>query len=137
MRASSEQLTAKMRAVTAQVSVVSNLMLDAVQEISDPGSKTIYEDESEDLIAAQSDGKIENSINRGTIDADMNVGGIAGTMGVENLLDPEEDNKDEGTSLLRTSYTVSASSSATPTRAASPPRRTWSAASWVRRSWAL
>ena len=108
MRTSSEQLTAKMRAVTAQVSVVSNLMLDAVQEISDPGSKTIYEDESEDLIAAQSDGKIENSINRGTIDADMNVGGIAGTMGVENLLDPEEDNKDEGTSLLRTSYTVSA-----------------------------
>ena len=108
MRTASNQLTDKMRAVTAQVSVVSNLMLDAVEEISDPGSKTIYEDESEDLIASQSDGKIENSINRGTIDADMNVGGIAGTMGVENLLDPEEDNKDDGTSLLRTSYTVSA-----------------------------
>ena len=103
MRTASNQLTDKMRAVTAQVSVVSNLMLDAVEEISDPGSKTIYEDESEDLIASQSDGKIENSINRGSIDADMNVGGIAGTMGVENLLDPEEDNKDEGTSLLRTS----------------------------------
>ena len=108
MRTASNQLTDKMRAVTAQVSVVSNLMLDAVEEISDPGSKTIYEDKSEDLIASQSDGKIENSINRGSIDADMNVGGIAGTMGVENLLDPEEDNKDEGTSLLRTSYTVSA-----------------------------
>lgn len=108
MRTASNQLTDKMHAVTAQVSVVSNLMLDAVEEISDPGSKTIYEDESEDLIASQSDGKIENSINRGTIDADMNVGGIAGTMGVENLLDPEEDNKDDGTSLLRTSYTVSA-----------------------------
>lgn len=108
MRTASNQLTDKMHAVTAQVSVVSNLMLDAVEEISDPGSKTIYEDESEDLIASQSDGKIENSINRGSIDADMNVGGIAGTMGVENLLDPEEDNKDEGTSLLRTSYTVSA-----------------------------
>lgn len=108
MRTASNQLTDKIRAVTAQVSVVSNLMLDAVEEISDPGSKTIYEDESEDLIASQSDGKIENSINRGSIDADMNVGGIAGTMGVENLLDPEEDNKDDGTSLLRTSYTVSA-----------------------------
>lgn len=108
MRTASNQLTDKMRAVTAQVSVVSNLMLDAVEEISDPGSKTIYEDESEDLIASQSDGKIENSINRGSIDADMNVGGIAGTMGVENLLDPEEDNKNDGTSLLRTSYTVSA-----------------------------
>ena len=108
MRTASNQLTDKIRAVTAQANVVSNLMLDAVEEISDPGSKTIYEDESEDLIASQSDGKIENSINRGSIDADMNVGGIAGTMGVENLLDPEEDNKDEGTSLLRTSYTVSA-----------------------------
>ena len=108
MRTASNHLTDKIRAVTAQANVVSNLMLDAVEEISDPGSKTIYEDESEDLIASQSDGKIENSINRGSIDADMNVGGIAGTMGVENLLDPEEDNKDEGTSLLRTSYTVSA-----------------------------
>jgi len=108
MRTASNQLTDKMRAVTAQVNVVSNLLLDAVEEISDPGSKTIYEDESEDLIASQTDGKLESNLNRGVVDADMNVGGIAGTMGVENLLDPEEDNKDEGTSLLRTSYTVSA-----------------------------
>ena len=108
MRNSSSQLTSKLRAVNDQVNVVANLMLDTVEEISDPGNKTIYEDESEDLIASQSDGKIENSTNRGVVDADMNVGGIAGTMGVENLLDPEEDNKDEGTSLLRTSYTISA-----------------------------
>ena len=97
MRTASNQLTDKMRAVTAQVSVVSNLMLDAVEEISDPGSKTIYEDESEDLIASQSDGKIENSINRGTIPAHVKVRGLAATMGVQNLLEPEEDNQDEGT----------------------------------------
>lgn len=108
MRNASNQLTAKLRAVTDQTNVVVNLMLDAVEEISDPGSKTFYEDESEDLIASQSDGKIENSTNRGFVDADMNVGGIAGAMGVENMLDPEEDNEDSGTSLLRTSYTVSA-----------------------------
>lgn len=108
MLSASNTLTSNLRSINDQINVVSNLLLDAVEEISDPGSKTIYEDESEDLIASQSDGKIENSINRGSIDADMNVGGIAGTMGVENLLDPEEDNKDEGTSLLRTSYTVSA-----------------------------
>ena len=137
MRTASNQLTDKMRAVTAQVSVVSNLMLDAVEEISDPGSKTIYEDESEDLIASQSDGKIENSINRGSIDADMNVGGIAGTMGVENLLDPEEDNKDEVLRCCAPPIPSAPSSSATSTRAASPPRRTWSAASSVRGSWAL
>ena len=39
MRTASNQLTDKMRAVTAQVSVVSNLMLDAVEEISDPGQQ--------------------------------------------------------------------------------------------------
>ena len=107
MRTASNQLTDKMRAVTAQVSVVSNLMLDAVEEISDPGSKNIFEDESENL-TAQNEGKIEGCTNRGTVEADMNVGGIAGTMAVENTLDPEDDDKDENRSLLRTEYTISA-----------------------------
>ena len=107
MLSASNTLTSNLRSINDQINVVSNLLLDAVEEISDPGSKNIFEDESENL-TAQNEGKIEGCTNRGTVEADMNVGGIAGTMGVENLLDPEEDNKDEGTSLLRTSYTVSA-----------------------------
>ena len=59
-------------------------------------------------IAGHNAGKIQNCFFDGTVSGSDDVGGIAGTMGVENLLDPEEDNKDEGTSLLRTSYTVSA-----------------------------
>ena len=78
-----------------------------MEEISDPGSKNIFEDESENL-TAQNEGKIEGCTNRGTVEADMNVGGIAGTMAVENTLDPEDDDKDENRSLLRTEYTVSA-----------------------------
>ena len=78
-----------------------------MEEISDPGSKNIFEDESENL-TAQNEGKIEGCTNRGTVEADMNVGGIAGTMAVENTLDPEDDDKDENRSLLRTEYTISA-----------------------------
>ena len=69
MLSASNTLTSNLRSINDQINVVSNLLLDAVEEISDPGSKTIYEDESEDLIASQSDGKIENSINRGSIES--------------------------------------------------------------------
>jgi len=107
MLSASNTLTSNLRSINDQINVVSNLLLDAVEEISDPGSKNIFEDESENL-TAQNEGKIEGCTNRGTVEADMNVGGIAGTMAVENTLDPEDDDKDENRSLLRTEYTISA-----------------------------
>ena len=107
MLSSSNTLTSNLRQINDQINVVSNLLLDAVEEISDPGSKNIFEDESENL-TAQNEGKIEGCTNRGAVEADMNVGGIAGTMAVENTLDPEDDDKDEDRSLLRTEYTISA-----------------------------
>lgn len=107
MLSASNTLTSNIRAINDQINVVTNLLLDAVEEISDPGSKKIFEDESEDL-TAQNEGKLEGCTNRGEIEADVNVGGIVGTMAVENTLDPEDDNDDEDRSLLRTEYTISA-----------------------------
>ena len=72
-----------------------------------PAARTFLKDESENL-TAQNEGKDRGCTNRGTVEADMNVGGIAGTMAVENTLDPEDDDKDENRSLLRTEYTISA-----------------------------
>lgn len=103
----SNTLTSNIRQINDQINVVTSLLLDTVEEISDPGSKNIFEDQSEDLVA-QNEGKLEGCTNRGTVEADMNVGGIAGTMAVENTLDPEDDDKDDNQSLLRTEYTVSA-----------------------------
>ena len=77
MLSASNTLTSNLRSINDQINVVSNLLLDAVEEISDPGSKNIFEDESENL-TAQNEGKIEGCTNRGTVEADMNVGGIAG-----------------------------------------------------------
>lgn len=103
----SNTLTSNLRGINDQINVVTSLLLDTVEEISDPGSKNIFEDQSEDLVA-QNEGKLEGCTNRGTVEADMNVGGIAGSMAVENTLDPEDDDKDDNQSLLRTEYTVSA-----------------------------
>ena len=59
MLSASNTLTSNLRSINDQINVVSNLLLDAVEEISDPGSKNIFEDESENL-TAQNEGKIED-----------------------------------------------------------------------------
>ena len=101
----SDRMSNQVRAINDQIQVVTGLLLDAVEEISDPGSKTVLEDES-DQVDGMSDGKIENCTNRGTIQADVDVGGIAGAIAVENLLDPEDDRLAESGSLLRTGYSA-------------------------------
>lgn len=102
----SNSVSSQIRAINDQIQVVSGLLLDAVEEISDPGSKTVLEDDSEQL-AGMTDGRIENCTNRGTVQADVDVGGIAGAMAVENLLDPEDDQLEENGSRLRTGYSAS------------------------------
>ncbi len=64
----------------------------------DAQDQTIYEDISEEELYAERDGKVQNCENRGTVEADTNVGGIVGTMGIEYDLDPEEDISVSGTS---------------------------------------
>ena len=107
MSSASSRMTNQLRAINDQVNVVLTLLMDAIEEISDPDDKTVLEDTS-DTAPSTTDGRIESSINRGVVDADVDVGGIAGAMAVENLLDPEDDQLEESNSLLRTGYTVSA-----------------------------
>lgn len=101
----SDRMSNQVRAINDQIQVVTGLLLDAVEEISDPGSKTVLEDDS-DSLAGMTDGRIENCTNRGTVQADVDVGGIAGAVAVENLLDPEDDRLEESGSLLRTGYSA-------------------------------
>ncbi len=101
----SDRMSNQVRAINDQIQVVTGLLLDAVEEISDPGSKTVLEDDSGTL-TGMTDGRIENCTNRGTVQADVDVGGIAGAMAVENLLDPEDDTLNESGSLLRTGYSA-------------------------------
>lgn len=101
----SDRMTGQVRKINDQIQVVTGLLLDAVEEISDPSSKTVLEDDSEQLTGV-TDGRVEKCTNRGTVQADVDVGGIAGAMAVENLLDPEDDRLEESSSRLRTGYSA-------------------------------
>lgn len=51
----------------------------------------IIQDISEEELASTTDGKVYNCDNYGKVDGDVNVGGVAGTMGIEYDYDPESD----------------------------------------------
>lgn len=110
----SDLLLKDLRAVNSQFSTVMNLMLDAMDDLRSGlnGDKTLsdhIEDVSAENIAATTLGKTADSTNTGLVEADRNVGGIVGEIGIEYDLDPEDD------SSLDISYTATYQSKAVVT----------------------
>ena len=79
--------------VNAKLDIISNIIIDMVEEVR--STSTDISDYTQDIsmtdTAGQSEGKIASSVNYGRILGDLNIGGITGTMGVDNPLDPEGD----------------------------------------------
>lgn len=89
-----------------------------VQEISDQAFGILntltygIEEEHPDVIEDVSDedepgaveGKVSDCMNRGNIEGDLNVGGIAGAMAIEHDLDPEDDIQIEGEVSINVQY---------------------------------
>lgn len=86
-------LTADLRAVNDQMNVVVNLCLDIFVDMTDADASDIFEDTSDEDIDAVTLGKVRGCTNHGAVEADLNVGGIAGAMAIEYELDPEDDTK--------------------------------------------
>ncbi len=61
--------------------------------LTDADASDIFEDTSDENIDAVTFGKVRDCTNHGTVEADLNVGGIAGAMAIEYELDPEDDTK--------------------------------------------
>ena len=80
-----------LRAINDQCAVIEDILFDIVDEIKDASlnPKEHTEDISSEDGQGASDGKTANCINYGEINADVNVGGIVGAMGIENPDDPE------------------------------------------------
>lgn len=81
-----------MQSISDKLFSLMNLMINIIEEIS-TGSVSkddIIKDVSGEDIENTTQGKVSDCKNFGTIDADLNVGGIAGGMSIE-LLDPEMD----------------------------------------------
>lgn len=94
LSADGSTLTADLRAVNDQMNAVVNLCLDIFVDMTDADASDIFEDTSDENIDAVTFGKVRGCTNYGAVDADLNVGGIAGAMAIEYELDPEGDQKE-------------------------------------------
>lgn len=85
----SDILEADMHAVNDQVNYIFQLFVERIDKVADlyfDGDG--YEDISDEDIDASTAGKVERSVNNGIVKGDINVGGIAGSMAIDEE-DPE------------------------------------------------
>ncbi len=87
------RLIGDIQEVSDQIFLVFDLLLSIVQEITegeiDP--RKIMEDVSRKDVDGKIEGKVSSSKNFGTVEGDVNVGGIAGAMAIEFVADAEEE----------------------------------------------
>lgn len=81
-----EDLEQDLRAIAEQVDVIDQLLHNAEDNLGGSVTDVSDEDSPEDLL-----GKAEQVVNYGSIQGDLNVGGIIGAIAIENDLDPEAD----------------------------------------------
>ena len=84
-------LLADVRAINNQFIKVMNLFLNVLNNTRNVDYTDVYEDVSEESLQSATRGKVLECINYGSVDADRNVGGVAGSMAIEYDLDPEDD----------------------------------------------
>ena len=84
-----DTLTNGINSLTSQTENMIDNIYDSTAVLR--GEKGYIVDISSIKTAAELDGVISGCVNRGTVDADLNVGGIAGTMNLEYGDDPEAD----------------------------------------------
>jgi ABC-type transporter Mla subunit MlaD len=85
-----DTLSGSLRRVNNQFSVISNLLRDSGEEDQDRVVDTSEEDDSITM------GTVADCGNRGTVEGDVNTGGVTGSMAVELDFDPEDDISQEG-----------------------------------------
>lgn len=85
----SDILETDMHAINDQVNYIFQLFAQKIDDVEDLYyEESGYEDISEEDIEESTDGKVERAVNRGVIRGDVNVGGIAGSMAIDEE-DPE------------------------------------------------
>ena len=95
-----QALIQDIQAITEQINKIGNTLLGAADDSDD----TLFEDVSDDDTDGDTEGKVFNCSNAGSVNADINAGGITGAMARENDLDPEDDTKISGNSSLNATY---------------------------------
>ena len=92
----SKELRKDLEKINQQINLISHMIDDFANDISEEGAGYFFEDMSETSLDHANDGLIAFSTNKGIVNADLNVSGIAGQMGVD-----EEDPKGNAISEIK------------------------------------
>lgn len=85
----SDVLDADLHAINDQINIIFQLFVQKIEDVEELYfEENGYEDVSDEDIDENSDGKVDRSINSGIVKGDINVGGIAGSMAIDEE-DPE------------------------------------------------
>lgn len=101
----SDLVNKDLKAVNNQINVVFNLVIDKADEVSRSDINAFYKDISDEEIEQAVTGLVDECSNKGTVKGDINIGGIAGSMSIDEE-DPEENAAGEVESFLGNSYTA-------------------------------
>ena len=104
----SDTLSDDFRRINNQISAISGTTIDAMSAISGNSLTDIVTDASQVDIDAVTQGKVFGCGNSGSVYGDINVGGVAGAMAIEQALDPEGDLQVGVSSTIRTEYQLKA-----------------------------
>lgn len=85
----SDMVNDDLKAVNDQLNVVFNLFVDRAEDLENKDDATFYADVSDEEIETATTGRVDNSLNKGVVEGDINVGGIAGSMAIDEE-DPED-----------------------------------------------
>ena len=85
----SDLANADLRAVNDQLNVVFNLLADHLSGYSGLSVEEMYEEVSDDEIDSITTGRADSCTNKGVVKGDINIGGIAGSMAIDEE-DPED-----------------------------------------------
>lgn len=86
-------VSANLQGISQQLNAVSEAMVRTLENINNGtiGADTVVSDVSDHDVSGTRLGKITESVNMGVLEADRNAGGIAGMIGIEYDIDPEDD----------------------------------------------
>ena len=91
MSSGSDVMLDDLAAINDQFSMIMRLYTDAIDGVLDMDYEAVYEDTSQEDAESSTEATIADCTNRGTVQGDLNVSGIAGTMAIEYDFDLEGD----------------------------------------------
>lgn len=85
----SDEVNNDLKAVNDQLNVVFNILSDRLTDYGETDTEELYEEVSDEDIAATTTGRVDSCKNTSIIKGDINIGGIAGSMSIDDE-DPED-----------------------------------------------